>query len=173
MTEMHSSEGVEGMISEPKSMTKSGFAKAIGVSAGRVSQLIAKGLPVEADGKIDVARGKLWISENIDIGRSVAQAQSAFQFSEEKNRHTLTAEKTRLMKEQADAAELRNRKLRGELVEAGEVEKEWAGILRKVRAGILAVPSRVRQLLPHLSAHDAGVIEAELRSALEGLANGE
>jgi terminase small subunit / prophage DNA-packing protein len=159
------------MIGEPKALSKGAFAKAIGVTPGRVSQMIAKGLPVEPGGKIDVARGKLWINDNIDIGRSVSQSQSAFAFSEEKHRHSLTAEKTRLAKQQADAAELKNEVLRGDLVKAGDVEREWAGILRKVRSGVLAVTSRIRQQLPHLTAHDASLIEAELRLALETLAN--
>jgi phage terminase Nu1 subunit (DNA packaging protein) len=133
--------------------------------------MIGKGLPVEADGKIDTARGRLWISENIDVGRSVAQGQSAFAFAEEKHRHTLTAEKTRLAKEQADAAELRNRVLRGELVKAADVEREWSSVLRKVRADILAITSRIRQQLPHLSAHDAEIIDGEIRRTLEDVAH--
>lgn len=167
----HSSQGVSEKIGEPRSLSKSAFAKAIGVSAGRVSQMISKGLPVEADGKIDVARGRLWINLNIDVGRSLAQGQSAFEFSEEKHRHTLTAEKTRLAKEQADAAELKNQLLRGELVKASDVEREWAAVLRKIRAGVLSVTSRIRQQLPHLTAHDANVVDAEIRRALEDLSH--
>ncbi|WP_242219422.1 DNA packaging protein [Shinella zoogloeoides] len=170
-TKMHSLQGVSGMIGEPRSLSKSGFAKAVNVSPGRVSQMIAKGLPVEADGKIDVARGRLWINENVDVGRSAAQGQSAFAFTDEPHRRSLTAEKTRLAKEQADAAELRNKVLRGDLVKAGDVEREWADVLRKVRAGVLAVTSRVRQHLPHLTAHDASVIDNELRRALEEIAH--
>ncbi|PZU85023.1 MAG: DNA packaging protein [Shinella sp.] len=171
MSVLHSSLPENQKIGEPRSVSKSGFAKVIGVTAGRVSQMIAKGLPVETDGKIDVARGRLWISENVDVGKSIAQGQSAFAFSEDKHRHTLTAEKTRLAKEQADAVELRNAVLRRDLVKASEVEREWSGILRKVRSGILAVPSRVRQQLAHLTAHDAAVIEAEIRLVLEDLAH--
>jgi hypothetical protein len=33
--------------------------------------------------------------------------------------------------------------LRGELVEVSEVEEAWAGILRTIRAGMLAVLKRV------------------------------
>jgi phage terminase Nu1 subunit (DNA packaging protein) len=68
--------------------------------------------------------------------------------------------------------ETKNRKLRGELVEAAEVECEWAGILRTVRAGLLAVPSRVAASLPHLSKHDVSVIDAEVRAVLTELAGG-
>ena len=54
--------------------------------------------------------------------------------------------------------------MRGELVEAAEVETEWSGALRTVCAGMLAVPSRVSQRLPQLSEDDdVAEIDAEVR----------
>jgi phage terminase Nu1 subunit (DNA packaging protein) len=73
-----------------------------------------------------------------------------------------TAERGRLAAAQANLAEIRAAKLRGELVEAAEVEAEWSGVLRTIRASLLAVPSRVAARLPHLSNHDV----AEIRAAL-------
>ena len=70
-------------------------------------------------------------------------------------------------------ATLREQELRrrnGELVEAEAVAREWAAVLRAVRAGVLAVTSRVRAQLPHLSPGDAEVIDRELRAALRALA---
>jgi terminase small subunit / prophage DNA-packing protein len=52
------------------------------------------------------------------------------------------------------------------LLDAAEVENEWSGVLRTVRAGMLAVPSRVAQRLPHLTAHDVAEIDAEVREVL-------
>lgn len=75
----------------------------------------------------------------------------------------------RLAAAQADLAELKAARLRGELVEAGAVEAEWSGILRTVRAGMLAVPSRVAAQLPHLSRTDIAAIDAEIRAALTDL----
>jgi phage terminase Nu1 subunit (DNA packaging protein) len=57
-------------------------------------------------------------------------------------------------------------KMRGELVEAVAVQTEWSVILRTVRAGMLALPSRVAARLPHLSKHDVAEIDAEVRAAL-------
>jgi phage terminase Nu1 subunit (DNA packaging protein) len=65
-----------------------------------------------------------------------------------------TKEHARLARAQADLAELKAAKQRGSLLDAEAVENEWSGILRTVRAGMLAVPSRVAQRLPHLTAHD-------------------
>ena len=68
--------------------------------------------------------------------------------------------------------ETKQRKLAGELVDAAEVETAWSGVLRTVRAGMLAVPSRVQQRLPHLTAHDVTEIDAEVRDALTEIGSG-
>ena len=57
------------------------------------------------------------------------------------------------------------------MLDAAEVEAEWSSVLRTVRAGMLAVPSRARQRLPHLTAHDISEIEAEVRATLVEIAN--
>ncbi|TRD22087.1 terminase small subunit [Palleronia caenipelagi] len=84
----------------------------------------------------------------------------------------LTAERTRLAKEQADAQALKNAKLRDELVDAGEVERAWADILRQVRARILAVPSRLRSDLPDLDRPTLDAMDRALRDALTKAAHG-
>lgn len=82
----------------------------------------------------------------------------------------LTAERARLAREQADAQALKNAVLRRELVPVAEVAREWGDVLRSIRARILAVPSRVRSALPHLTAADVAVLDRETRAALEDLA---
>jgi phage terminase Nu1 subunit (DNA packaging protein) len=82
---------------------------------------------------------------------------------------TFAAAKRRKETALADLREDEVRRRRGELVEAVAVAAEWTGIVRQVRAAILAVTSRVRAQLPHLSAHDAAVLDRELRAALEAL----
>ena len=71
-----------------------------------------------------------------------------------------TKQRGRLAAAQADVAEIKAAKLRGSLVEAAAVEAAWSGVLRTVRAGMLAVPSRVSQRLPHLTAHDVAEIDS-------------
>jgi phage terminase Nu1 subunit (DNA packaging protein) len=77
-----------------------------------------------------------------------------------------TAERARLAAAQADLAELKAAKQRGTLLDAAEVENEWSGVLRFVRAGMLAVPSRCAARLPHLTAHDVAEIDREVRAVL-------
>jgi terminase small subunit / prophage DNA-packing protein len=78
----------------------------------------------------------------------------------------------RLAEALAAKAELANAANAGRLVEAAAVETEWGGV-RTVRAGMLALPSRVGARLPHLTAHDIGEIEAEVRAALTEIGTGE
>jgi len=70
MQDLHSSTLFGDVATRPaETLSKKGFAEAIGVSAGRVSQMIAGGLPVEPNGRIHVARGKAWVAENVDPSR--------------------------------------------------------------------------------------------------------
>lgn len=79
---------------------------------------------------------------------------------------TLTTQRARLAREMADAAAAKNAVIRGTMVAAAEVERTWSDILRTVRAGVLAVPSRVQQRLPHLGHADVAAIDREVRDAL-------
>lgn len=83
----------------------------------------------------------------------------------------LAAERERETRERADALALKNAVARGEMISAKEVEAQWSDVLRMVRSGILALPSRVQQRLGHLSAHDLAVIDREIRDTLEELSD--
>ncbi len=85
----------------------------------------------------------------------------------------LTAERARLAAVQAEEKALKVAKAKGELVAADGVEREWASILQKVRAGVLAIPARVQAKLGHLQPGDIAGIDAEIRSALGELGRDE
>jgi phage terminase Nu1 subunit (DNA packaging protein) len=86
---------------------------------------------------------------------------------------SLTTERARLAKEQADAQALKNAKLRGDLVDASEVERTWSDVLRQVRARILAVPARLRADLPDLDAQSVQAFDRALRDTLMELGNAD
>ena len=163
----HSSEA----IGEPRTLRKIDFAKRVGVSPGRVSQMVADGLPVEADGRIDVARGELWIKANISPTRSAAQTRGDPELPFAAQRDA-TAERVRLLREQADHAALRNAEKRRELLSAAEVERAWSGVLRDVRAAMLALPRRIQQRIGHLTPAEIDLIDREIRDALSEAADG-
>jgi phage terminase Nu1 subunit (DNA packaging protein) len=84
---------------------------------------------------------------------------------------TLTAQRERIAREQADKLEMQNAASRREMLPAKAVADEWASILRMVRSRIMASPARIQQKLGHLSVHDLDVIDREIRDALEDLSN--
>ena len=85
----------------------------------------------------------------------------------------LTEQRIRQTREAADQLALKNAKSKSELVPAAEVEQAWAGILRDVRAGCLSITARVQQQLPHLTSHDAALIDSEIRAALAHLGDSD
>ena len=46
--------------------SKAEFARRLGVSKPRVSQLVSQGLPVLDDGRIDLAAGLAWVAQHVD-----------------------------------------------------------------------------------------------------------
>ena len=79
---------------------------------------------------------------------------------------TLTGERARLARAQADAQELKNATLRDELVRAEDVLRQWEDVLRGLRSELLALPSRLRADLGHLTTQDVDAIDRRLRDTL-------
>lgn len=82
----------------------------------------------------------------------------------------LAAEKLRAAKATAEKLELQNAKARGEIIAAAEVEREWADVLRGLRAAFLSLPSRAAAKLGHLTPHDLAALDAEVRDVLMEIA---
>lgn len=132
----------------------------IGVSARTVRDLATRGIVVKrGQGAYDAAES---VKAYCDHLREVAAGRGG-----EEGVLDLTKERARLAKEQADGVALKNEQLRGELVPAAAVEREWANVLSFVRARMLAVTNDVAQALPHLTKHDADVIDRTVRAALD------
>ena len=67
---------------------------------------------------------------------------------------SLVAERSRLTKIKADAAEVESRKLAGELVPAADIEAAWLAVAGAVRSRLLVIPSK--DGAAHCRAEDAG-----------------
>lgn len=119
---------------------------------------------------IRIARGKYPLGKSIraycEFLRDTAGSRDHFRVGT-----GLAAERERIARQQADALEMKNAAMRGELLPAKDVESQWADILRMIRSGMLALPSRVQQRLGHLSAHDLAVMDREIRDTLEELSD--
>jgi phage terminase Nu1 subunit (DNA packaging protein) len=79
----------------------------------------------------------------------------------------------RLKAAQAELVENKNARANGELLVASEVEAEWSNILRSVRAGMLALPSRVQQRCPGIAANIVREIANEVTAVLTALGKEE
>ena len=138
------------------------LASAFGVSERTIRDFADRGIVLKT------GRGKYKLVESVQLYtehlRGVASGRGG-----EDGVLDLTAERARLSKEQADGQALKNAAARNEMVAAIEVERGWTTVCRRVRNAMLAVPSRVRQSLPHLTAYDASVIDREVRDALAEL----
>lgn len=137
----------------------------LGVSSGALTDLKKRGLAVHL--AHDVYDLEATVQNYVTHLRSIAAGWGTADQAA-----NLTAERTRLAKEQADAQAIKNAKLRGDLIEAKEVERGWSDLLRKLRAHLLAIPPRLRQTL-ELSAADAEVIDRAVREALTELGHAD
>lgn len=72
-------------------LSKRGFGELIGVSPGRVSQMIADGLPVEPNGRIAIAKGKAWVAANVDQNRRRARVDGGLFDSSKREREAAEA----------------------------------------------------------------------------------
>ena len=150
--------------SNNQAATSAELAQLLGVTARTVTDLARRGIAVRDGNRYAVAESVRRYCAHL---RELANGRGG-----EGAVASATAQRARLAKAQADLAETKNAAMRGELVSAAEVEAEWSGILRGVRAGLLAVPSRCAARLGHLTTHDVAEIDAEVRAALAEVAGG-
>ena len=139
-------------------VTTAALANSLGVSDRTIRDLAKRGIVVRSWPGFALAgsvRGYCEHLRKLATGRGGEPAIAS-----------ATADRARLARAQAELVETKGKKLRGELVDAAEVEAEWSGVLRTVRAGMLAVPSRAAARLPHLTPHDIAEIDLEIREAL-------
>ena len=136
------------------------FAALLGITRQRVNELAREGvIPKAGRGQFDPA---------IAVPTYCAWLRDA---PERRGGDTdLKAEKLRLTREQADKAALANELTRGSMVPAAEVEQAWVGFCVDLRAKLLAVPARVAARAS-LTRETTQILDSEVRSALEGLAN--
>ena len=149
----------------PEPLSLRAYAKHRGVTHTAVRKAIAAGRLVESvvevDGQPAISSAVL-ADEEWDRNTHVPGPQ----------KFSLVAEQARERHWKANLAELEYKARAGELVpkadaRAGAVEKFAA-----VKTKLLALPSRIRQRLPRLTAAEVQLIDGLVRQALEDLADG-
>ena len=150
----------------PATMTESELATLLGIGASRVRTLARDGIVVRSSrGRFDV---------RASLGRYLDQlrTRAARAGRPADGDDDLKAEKLRLTRAQATTAEQKARVAAGEMVAAADVQREWSGILRDLRAALLAVPSRFGASHSHFTPHDIAALDTEIKQTLEVLADG-
>lgn len=99
---------------------------------------------------------------------AVSPAAGAYNTARAAREHE-NAELQRIKREQAALALAQ---AKGELVPAADVRAAVVEKFTVVRTKLLALPSRAKQQLPHLSVADVAAIDALVRESLEELADG-
>jgi hypothetical protein len=123
-------------MTEKKTVSKSAFAKEVGLAPSRITQLIADGLPVRKDGRIDLPKGKAWMETNLD------------RYRREARKPTVTAPKTasaaRIEKLFHDSrtARLRADQLEGKMIDREAAERVIFVRARFERDSLLALAAR-------------------------------
>jgi hypothetical protein len=122
----------------PAAVSKGYFAELIGITPGRVSQLVGQGLPVRLDGKIDVKEGRQWFEANVN--RRTATAPT----TPEPPRVSELAE-ARLVRERAQGELLQQKaaKEAGRLVDRTTVERAAFERARAERDAHIAFAARI------------------------------
>ena len=151
------------MKAEP--ITGRALAAFLGVHERTIRDLADRGIIAKvARGKYDLAASVKSYCSHV---REVAAGRGG-----ESGVASLTSERARLAREQADAAALKNAAMRGDMISAGDVATRWRDILTGVRLRMLAIPGRVGLAAPHFSRADIEVLDREVRDALEEASNG-
>lgn len=148
-------------------MVKTGHVNAaemgriLGISRGTVSNLTTDGILPRAD------RGKYDVAETVQayLKHKLARATAG-----DETTQNLTAERGRLAKLKADAAEREAMVQAGEFLRADDVRKAWLGIVVAIRSRMLLIPSRVApRIVTKAPAEAQALLQKEIHAALAEL----
>lgn len=144
----------------PSTVCTADLAMLLGITPNRVNALAREGaIPKAGRGRFPIPQATqayvAWQKEN-PAGRRVKDPEQA-------------DAKTRLTAAQAELAETKLAQARGDLLDAGEVEREWTAALVDRRAALLALPARL-QTDCGLTADTTRALDREITDALMRLA---
>jgi hypothetical protein len=138
---------------EPPALGVNAFAREVGLTHGRISQLVRQGLPRGDDGKIPVTAGKAWIAANVRmrVKQTATDSDARIASRAERERH------------EAELARLKVEERAGRFVPKDEVRAaayERARFERDAHLGFVA------RLAPTLAA-ELGVDQARVFAILD------
>jgi phage terminase Nu1 subunit (DNA packaging protein) len=162
-------------------ISQSDFARRHGVSRNAVSRWKRLGyVVVRQDGLVDVERSEaLLAGRPLKYRGGTVKGPSAPTDEQTGERDSSSSDSQCSLVEAARRKEVALARLRelelaekrGELINAAEAERAWSEALANMKARLLTVPARVSSRLPSLSHRDIAAIDAELRQAMNEIAD--
>lgn len=154
-----------------KGLSQPAFAMLVGLSKGRISQLVREGLPRHDDGSIDEKRAKRWIRDNLDPKRRQAAKPSR---KEVENLGTVARLRAHKLERESRLIDITLREKEGELVDRKEVEAAIFSRARYERDAWLGWASAVSGVIADAAGADPqsvfAVLDREVRKHLIDLA---
>jgi len=145
-------------IKWPETVSQIQFADIVGLSKKHVVMLASQNVLVSKGGKLlfrESLQGYLHHMRKSAQGR---RGESGFD---------LTDERAQLARTQREREQLLLARLRGDVMDRNEAAQGWGHICGVVKSSVLALPSKIRQAIPHVTAHDAQIIDRVCRDVLE------
>jgi phage terminase Nu1 subunit (DNA packaging protein) len=140
----------------PKTVSTAQLAALFGVSAKTVSSWAKLDVAVRVKyGRFDLARSVRAVVKHHRRSRAETTVAAA-----------VGSQRERLLRAQADRAEMQLRQESGELCRVSEVRDVTLRTFYVLRSGVLAAKARIGNRLPHMSRTDLVEIDDELRTAL-------
>jgi phage terminase Nu1 subunit (DNA packaging protein) len=143
--------------------TKAELSILIGVSIRALADLDARGILVRAPKK-----GTYRTVPSIASYIKRLQETAAGRLKE----GATPAAEERAARERVDRqiSEIKLQQLKGEIITLAEASEAWSEFAGKVKASFLAIPSKIRSRIPHVTPHDAETIRDICRDELTDLA---
>jgi phage terminase Nu1 subunit (DNA packaging protein) len=137
-------------------------ANALRVTPRRVQQLVGEGMPRDGRGRYDLAKCMLWYIRYLQDALSAKEGGTGA----DTITATLRAERRRLLKAQADSAELDLSQKRGQLVPVDKFYSSMSSVIIAARQQLLAMPANIAA---HLEGEDRTVIQRRLDEFIRGV----
>jgi len=139
------------------------LAKLFAINVRTVQALAAKGLLVKT------GHGRYERTESIRSYVIHLREMAAGRTGLDPNGPDVIAENAFMKHEQALLARARRQILERDVIAVSRIQPIWERHARVVRASVLAIPSRARAALPHLSAFDQNKLDDIVRDSLTDL----
>ena len=148
----------------PETCSKADLALLFGVSIRTVSELDQRGVITRA-----AKRGQFVTMPSVNAYIGSLRKTAAGRTEETKS--ALTDERLATERVTRQIQEMKLAEMRGEILTLDEVSESWTAFATKVRASVLAIPSKLRATMPHLTAHDAESARQIIKDVLTDLAD--